>query len=386
MNELRKPLHDNVLSGDGSEVANEDGDDRGSGNEENVGHLQDPSQMLKSIKMIYRDNIVIAQMIINSIRNRFDQLLCIVQGNVDILVITETKLDNTFPISQFKMDGYATPYRLDRNRNGRGILVFVREDIPSKNLQEHMLPGDIEALPIEINLRKTKLLILAAYHPRFQSDEYFFANITKTLDKYVHSYEKVLLAGDFNAQENETIISDFITQHNLKNIVKYPTCFKNTENPTCIDLFLTNFPNSFQSTKTLTTGLSDFHKMVLTVLKCKFAKQKPKEVKYRCYRNIDREMFRYELNILLSEASTLEEFDEFYLSVLNKHASIKRKTARINQAPYMTKTLRKAIMRRSALKTKFCRDKTLNSERMYKKQNNFCSKLYKKERIFFITT
>ena len=197
VNELRKPLHDNVLSGDGSEVANEDGDDRGSGNEENVGHLQDPSQMIKSIKMIFSDNIVVAQININSIRNK---------GNVDILVITETKLDNTFPISQFKMDGYATPYRLDRNRNGRGILVFVREDIPSKNLQEHMLPGDIEALPIEINLRKTKLLILAAYHPPFQSDEYFFANITKTLDKYVHSYEKVLLAGDFNAQENETII------------------------------------------------------------------------------------------------------------------------------------------------------------------------------------
>ena len=77
-------------------------------------------------------------------------------------------------------------------------------------------------------------------------------------------------------RENETIISDFITQHNLKNIVKYPTCFKNVENPTCIDLFLTNFPNSFQSTKTLSTGLFDFHKMVLTVLKCKFAKQKPK--------------------------------------------------------------------------------------------------------------
>ena len=52
VSELRKPLHDNVLSGDGNEVANEDGDDRGSGNEENVEHLQDPSQMLKSIKMM----------------------------------------------------------------------------------------------------------------------------------------------------------------------------------------------------------------------------------------------------------------------------------------------------------------------------------------------
>ena len=167
-------------------------------------------------------------------------------------------------------------------------------------------------MTIEINLRKTIFLLLAAYHPPSQCDEYFFDNVSKVLDKYAHSHEKVLLAGDLNTQENESCINNFITKHDLKNIVKEPTCFKNTENPICIDLFITNVPNSFSVTKTITTGLSDFHKMVLTVLKNKFIKQKPKEVEYRRYRNVDRGVFRHELSTLLAEAHTLEDFDEFY--------------------------------------------------------------------------
>ena len=352
--------------------------------------LQDATQILKSVKMKYNENIVVAQLNINSIRNKFDQLLSIIQRNVDILVITETKLDYTFPNSQFEIDGYSAPFRLDRintnntNHNmGGGILVFVREDIPSKELKGHRLPDDIEALPIEINLRKTKFLLLATYHPPSQSDAYFFGSLTKILDTYAHSYEKVLLAGDFNSQDHELRISNFMSEHNLKNIVKSPTCFKSLENPTCIDLFITNFANSFQSTKTVSTGLSDFHKMVLTVLKNKFVKIKPKEVEYRCYKTVNREIFRYELSSSLSGVSSLEEFNDIYLSLLNVHAPIKKKTVRINQAPYMTKTLRKAIMKRSALKNKFYREKTLITESMYKKQRNFCSRLYKKEKKKF---
>ena len=97
----------------------------------------DAFSILKSLRSKNIDKIVIAQLNINSLRNKFDQLLSIIQGNVDILVITETKLDETFPISQFMIDGYSIPYRLDRNRDGSRILVFVREDIPSKKLHKH---------------------------------------------------------------------------------------------------------------------------------------------------------------------------------------------------------------------------------------------------------
>ena len=349
---------------------------------DDIGEGENAADILRNLKLKYRDNICIANYNINSLRYKFDQLVPIIQGSVDVLIITETKLDGTFPESQFTIEGYSPPYRLDRDVNGGGILVLVREDIPNRALKDHMIPGDIEVLPIEINLRKTKFLLLASYHPPAQSDEYFFDNMTKILDKY-NSYEKVLLVGDFNAQENEPCLRNFLCENNLKNIVKQPTCFKNVENPSTIDLFLTNFANSYFSTKTVATGLSDFHKMVFTILRNKFAKRKPKVIQYRCYRNMDRREFRNDLRISLSEANNIEDFHENYLRVLNIHAPLKKKTVRTNQAPYMTKTLRKAIMRRSALKNKYFKNKTLDSEMEYKKQKNFCSKLYKKERRKF---
>ena len=175
---------------------------------------------------------------------------------------------------------------------------------------------------------------------------------------YACSYDKVLLVGDINAHVNETCISNFIYQNHLKNIVKEHTCFKNLENPTCIDLFLTNFPNSFQNTMAVSTGQSDFHKMIVTVLKNSFTKLKPKEIHYRCYKSFNRNLFRSELKLTIANISNYEEFESIYLKVLEKHAPFKIKTVCANQAPYMTKNLRKAIMRRSALKNKLYKYKT----------------------------
>ena len=91
---------------------------------------------------------------------------------------------------------------------------------------------------------------------------------------------------------------------------------------------------------------------------------------------MDTKIFRQELRTEVSNASSLEEFNKSYLRVLDKFAPMKTKTVRVNQAVYMTKTLRKAIMRRTSLKNKYSRDKTLTSERNCKRQKNFCSRLY----------
>ena len=115
------------------------------------------------------NQLIIAHVNINSISNKFDQLSYIIKDNVDILVVGETKLDDSFPTSQFRINGFSKPYRLDRTRNGGGVMIFVRDELPSKQLQKHALPSDIEALIIEINLRKTKFLLLGGYRPPTQS-------------------------------------------------------------------------------------------------------------------------------------------------------------------------------------------------------------------------
>ena len=78
------------------------------------------------------NKLVIFHLNINSPSNKFDQLKLIIKNKVDILVRTETKLDSSFPDSQFIIDGFRQPYRLDRNKHGAGVMIFVSVDIPSK--------------------------------------------------------------------------------------------------------------------------------------------------------------------------------------------------------------------------------------------------------------
>ena len=57
-----------------------------------------------------------------------------VSGLFDVIIVTETKFDDSFPKAQFCMDDFCIPFRLDRNRNGGGITIHARDDIPSKML------------------------------------------------------------------------------------------------------------------------------------------------------------------------------------------------------------------------------------------------------------
>ena len=89
-------------------------------------------------------------------------------------------------------------------------------------------------------------------------------------------------------------MNDFSNVNNLKSLSKEPTCFKN--NPSCIDLFLTNRSRYFQNTPTIETGISDFHKLIVTVLKMFCKKQKPKIIQYRNYKTFNEQLFRIELD------------------------------------------------------------------------------------------
>ena len=77
------------------------------------------------------------------------------QGHIkDILLISETKIDESFPSAQFLLDGFSRPYRQHRYANGGGILLYVRDDISSCLLTEYKLQNNTECLFIEINKRK----------------------------------------------------------------------------------------------------------------------------------------------------------------------------------------------------------------------------------------
>ena len=186
-----------------------------------------------------------------------------------------TKIDASFPINQFLLNGYSTPFQLGRNAHGRRILLYVREDIPSKLLlvEENLIKGFF----VEINLRnKKKWLLSCSYNPKKTSLSNHIAELSKSLDLFATKYECLLFLDDFNAGMEDSSIKIFCSNFNLTSMINKPTCYKNPDKPTSIDLILTNYPGSFQSFCVIETGLSNFYKMNVTVMNISYRKIEPR--------------------------------------------------------------------------------------------------------------
>ena len=152
-------------------------------------------------------------------------------------------------------------------------------------------------------------------------------------------------------------------------------------------MIITDKSGSFQHTDVFETGVSDDHKLATIVMKAKFTKASSKYVHYRSYKNLNEQDFKLELRGKLKVGAvdaTYETFHNVYLNVLNKHAPIKAKVIRGNQAPCITKAYRKTVMKRSELKTKYLKNSTFENVSKFRKQKKFCSRPYERERKKFL--
>ena len=171
-----------------------------------------------------------------------------------------------------------------------------------------------------------------------------------------------------------------------KNIIKENTCFKNPDNPSCIDLFITNRPACFNGSMTIETGLSDFHKMTISVMKIFYKKQKPNIIRYRNYKNFNNELFINDVEELTSkynEPLKFEYFKNIVDKILEKHAPMKKRFVRANQPPFVNKKISKEIMKRSRLRNKFLHSKSDIDRKAYNKQRNICVTLIRQEKKNF---
>ena len=101
--------------------------------------------------------------------------------------------------------------------------------------------------------------------------------------------------GDLNSKVSEHCLNGFCNVNSFKTLNRSVTCFKNPNNPSCVNLFHTNRQQCLQQTHAFETGISDFHKMVVTVTKTHYKKQKAKTIQYRNYK------YFHEQYLILSE-------------------------------------------------------------------------------------
>ena len=110
------------------------------------------------------------------------------------------------------------------------------------------------------------MVLVCTYNPNKNLISNHLKEIGKILDNYSSKYDNFILLGDFNSEPTESAVRDFCKDNTC--------CFKNPSKPSCIDLVITNRPKSFQNSVTVETGLSDFHKITLTVMKVFYKEQK----------------------------------------------------------------------------------------------------------------
>ena len=155
-------------------------------------------------------------------------------------------------------------------------------------------------------------------------------------------------------------LSEFCDTLDLHNLIKVSTC-EMQHTSSLIDLILTNRKNCFKHSHAFETGLSDFHKLVTTCFKNTYEKLQPINIQYRSYKDFQEDAFLSDLQAapfdhvldLLNSEMACNKFKSLFDEVVEKHAPLKKKVLRGNQALFMTKELSKEIMVRSRLRNKF---------------------------------
>ena len=150
--------------------------------------------------------------------------------------------------------------------------------------------------------------------------------ISKVLDLYLSQYHNIIIVGDFNTGIGKKSMDAFCEKYGLSSPIKEPTFFKNPANLSSVDLILTNSSCNFQNSSVVETGLSDFHRMIVTVFKTTFQRLPQKEGNYRDYSNLDNGMF---LPFLVNKSSrkdveNLEKFIKVCINRLHNHTPSKK--------------------------------------------------------------
>ena len=308
---------------------------------------------------------------------------------LDYFVISETKLDDSFPTSQFIMNNYEIRCRKDRDKNGGGLIEYIKRGVICKRLKQYELNA-YETICSELTISKKKWFCMSIYRPPLYNNIVgFFEGLTLCLSKASTKYENFIIMGDFNIDVNAGVglgndkLDEFKNSFNLTNLIKEFTCITK-DNKSTIDLIFTNRPLSFQKTIVSETGLSDYHMLISSFFKSHYSRLKPKVINYRNYKKFNESDFLRDLEnkeFLMNSDDVSDNYFQLcntFLEVVEKHAPIKKKVLRGNHAPFVTKEFRKEIYTRSRLRNNYLKFPSVENEKLFKVQRNKCVSLRKK--------
>ena len=159
----------------------------------------------------------------------------------------------------------------------------------------------------------------------------FIEELTDCLRKERGFYETFIILGDLNIVVGRELdkLEEVFDLFNLTNLIRYETCFTKNHKSTT-DLVIPNKPKCFQNTCITETGLSGFHKLILTFFKIQITRLKAKIIFCRNYKHFEDSRFLEDLNstdFSLNKDNLKENYNfitEKFFSAVNRHVPLKK--------------------------------------------------------------
>ena len=248
---------------------------------------------IKDLRIEHRKECVISCLNINSLQNKFDEVrLWLATNTFDILTIQETKIDSTFPSSQFHVEGFNF-YRRDRVKGGGGIVVYIRDNIAAS--RKKLRGKCVESMLFDMKIGQRQFAYITAYKPPSVDNNTFKRELCDLLEEANRLSDNVIFTGDLNSdilhpldnhKEGQCLL-DMCDIYDLDSLINVPTGIsKNRES--CLDVILTNVPAFAKDSGVIHTGLSD-HDLVYTVLKTRNMRSKAETITKRSFKTFHKD-------------------------------------------------------------------------------------------------
>ena len=262
----------------------------------------------------------------------------------------------------------------------------MKETKPHKNRLDLAIDSNgIESIVIQVKTDKINMFFLHIYKPPNIHVNVLNNAMENMINRCMLETNFIVVIGDLNVNfmQNPHQLHDVCDSFDLKQIVKSPTCFKSLNNPSLLDIILTNCPKSITNSINLPIGISDFHNYISAATKIDCPSNEPKIIFYRSFKNFNNNSYLEDLKEAPFHVSQIfDDIDDqmwyhntLLTAIVDRNAPRKQKTITFKQLPYMNDNLRKAINVKGALRRKYL---TVNSQQnwmKYKKQRNLVNKL-----------
>ena len=278
--------------------------------------VETTEERLLGLRNKYNRKVPICHQNINSIQNKIEDHIELNKSlRTQVIFITETKIDSTYPDEQFKIKGYRA-FREDRKRGGGGIMAYGTDQVISKKLKTPKKSYDkFEILACSIELPGDKLIALGLYRPPKIIGKDHFLKVEKEINDIVGWAAmqgiKLLVIGDLNLNRLQPdsiegkILVGLEELHNLQCMIEKPTRVTD-KTQTLIDVILTNIPGHFKLSGEFNPGLSD-HYMTFCLMNTRIKQHKRKIITFRSKKNLNHEELKKDIEAMPWQV--METFD-----------------------------------------------------------------------------